>query len=377
MADTANTNTNAWLPALKAAFPLTIPICLGFLFLGASYGILMGTKGFSFVWPMCMSAFIFAGSMEFVTVNLLLSAFNPLAGFLLALMVNARHLFYGLSMLGKFKGLGWKRPYLIFGMCDETFAINSTAKIPAGIDRGWFYFWVTLCNQLYWVTGATLGGLIGAHLPFNTDGLDFVLTALFLVIFLDQWLDGKHRERLSAVIGVLTSLACLLIFGANDFIDSLNDRHADTVRRATPASGRVAAGRRRPGSHGRPFHEPRNGPAEGRTDAMTMTIWQGALTIVTVVLGTMCTRFLPFLVFPESKQPPRIIEYFGQVLPYAMTGLLVVYALRNTPILTGSHGLPELIACTVIVLLHVWKRNMLLSIAGGTIVYMLLVQLVF
>ena len=130
MADTANTNTNAWLPALKAAFPLTIPICLGFLFLGASYGILMGTKGFSFVWPMCMSAFIFAGSMEFVTVNLLLSAFNPLAGFLLALMVNARHLFYGLSMLGKFKGLDWKRPYLIFGMCDETFAINSTAKNP-------------------------------------------------------------------------------------------------------------------------------------------------------------------------------------------------------------------------------------------------------
>ena len=114
-------------------------------------------------------------------MNLLLSAFNPLAGFLLALMVNARHLFYGLSMLGKFKGLGWKRPYLIFGMCDETFAINSTAKIPAGIDRGWFYFWVTLCNQLY-------------------------------------WLDGKHRERLSAVIGVLTSLACLLIFGANDFM---------------------------------------------------------------------------------------------------------------------------------------------------------------
>ena len=309
MADTANANTNAWLPALKAAFPLTIPICLGFLFLGASYGILMGTKGFSFVWPMCMSAFIFAGSMEFVTVNLLLSAFNPLAGFLLALMVNARHLFYGLSMLGKFKGLGWKRPYLIFGMCDETFAINSTAKIPAGIDRGWFYFWVTLCNQLYWVTGATLGGLIGAHLPFNTDGL--------------------------------------------------------------------AASRRRPGSHGKPCHEPRSGPAEGRTDAMTMTIWQGAITIVTVVLGTMCTRFLPFLVFPESKQPPRIIEYFGQVLPYAMTGLLVVYALRNTPILTGSHGLPELIACTVIVLLHVWKRNMLLSIAGGTIVYMLLVQLVF
>ena len=110
---------------------------------------------------------------------------------------------------------------------------------------------------------------------------------------------------------------------------------------------------------------------------MTMTIWQGAITIVTVALGTMCTRFLPFLVFPDSKQPPLSIEDVVRFLPCAVTGRLVVYALRNTPILTGSHGLPELIACTVIVLLHVWKRNMLLSIAGGTIVYMLLVQLVF
>lgn len=110
---------------------------------------------------------------------------------------------------------------------------------------------------------------------------------------------------------------------------------------------------------------------------MTMTIWQGIFTIVAVAAGTMLTRFLPFIVFPESKEPPRFISYLGAVLPYAMTGLLVVYALRNTPILTGSHGIPELIACAVIVVLHYWKRNMLLSIASGTIVYMLLVQLVF
>lgn len=110
---------------------------------------------------------------------------------------------------------------------------------------------------------------------------------------------------------------------------------------------------------------------------MTMTAWQGILTIAAVALGTLCTRFLPFLVFPESKQPPKLAEYFGKVLPYAMTGLLVVYALRNTPILTGSHGIPELIACAVITLLHLWKRNMLLSTAGGTAVYMLLIQLVF
>ncbi|KFI93802.1 branched-chain amino acid permease [Bifidobacterium saguini DSM 23967] len=110
---------------------------------------------------------------------------------------------------------------------------------------------------------------------------------------------------------------------------------------------------------------------------MTMTVWQGVFTIVAVAVGTMLTRFLPFIIFPESKEPPRFINYLGSVLPYAMTGLLVVYALRNTPILTGSHGIPELIACAVIVLLHWWKRNMLLSIAAGTIVYMLLVQLVF
>lgn len=109
---------------------------------------------------------------------------------------------------------------------------------------------------------------------------------------------------------------------------------------------------------------------------MTMTAWQGILTIAAVALGTLCTRFLPFLVFPESKQPPKLVEYFGKALPYAMTGLLVVYALRNTPILTGSHGIPELIACAVITLLHLWKRNMLLSTAGGTAVYMLLIQLV-
>ncbi|KFI97526.1 branched-chain amino acid transporter permease [Bifidobacterium stellenboschense] len=110
---------------------------------------------------------------------------------------------------------------------------------------------------------------------------------------------------------------------------------------------------------------------------MTMTMIQGVITVAVVAAGTMLTRFLPFLVFPESKQPPRIIEYFGKVLPYAMTGLLVVYSLRNTPILTGSHGVPELIACLAIVALHLWRRSMLLSIAGGTIVYMLLVQLVF
>lgn len=126
--------------AFKAALPHTIPIAVGFLFLGMSYGFYMKSKGFSFVYPMLMSMFIFAGSMEFVTVNLLLSAFNPFSAFLLTLMVNARHLFYGISMLDKYKDVGWKKPYLIFGMCDESFTINCTVTPPNDIDKGWFMF---------------------------------------------------------------------------------------------------------------------------------------------------------------------------------------------------------------------------------------------
>ena len=128
--------------AFKAAFPYTIPIGIGFLFLGMSYGFMMQSKGFSVWYPFFMSMFIFAGSMEFVTSNLLLSAFSPVAAFFLALMVNARHLFYGLSMLDKYKNTGWKKFYLIFGMCDESFTVNCTVTPPDDVDHGWFMFFV-------------------------------------------------------------------------------------------------------------------------------------------------------------------------------------------------------------------------------------------
>ena len=202
--------------ALKAAFPHTIPICAGFLFLGLAYGIYMNSKGFSFLYPMLMSLTIFAGSMEFVAANLLVSSFQPLYALALTLMVNARHLFYGISMLEKYKGTGKKKLYLIFGMCDESFSINCTAEPPADIDRGWFMFFVTLLNHIYWVVGATLGGILGSLVSFNTKGIDFVLIALFVVIFLDQWFSQK--SHLPASIGIITSTVCLLGFGANNFI---------------------------------------------------------------------------------------------------------------------------------------------------------------
>ena len=202
--------------ALKAAFPYTIPIFAGFWFLGITYGIFMNKSGFSFWYPMLMSMTIFAGSMEFLTVNLLLGAFNPLQALTLTLMINARHLFYGISMLDKYAATGWKKIYLIFGLCDESFSINYTADIPDDVDRGWFMFFVTLLNQLYWVSGSTLGGLFGSLIHFNTEGLDFVMTAMFVVIFLEQWL--KDQQHTSALLGLGLSAVCLLVFGAEDFV---------------------------------------------------------------------------------------------------------------------------------------------------------------
>ena len=202
--------------ALKAAFPCTIPIFTGFWFLGLAYGIYMNVSGFSFVYPMFMSLLIFGGSLEFVTVEMLLSPFAPLQVFIMALLIQARHLFYGISMLEKFKGTGWKKFFLIFGMCDETFSVNYTAKIPEGVNKGWFMLWVTFLNQFYWVSAATTGGLIGSLLKFDTTGISFVMTAMFVVIFLEQWL--KEKNHSSSLMGIAVSVLCLLIFGADSFM---------------------------------------------------------------------------------------------------------------------------------------------------------------
>lgn len=202
--------------SFKAAFPQTIPILAGFLFLGITYGIYMNSLGFSPVYPMLMSLTIFAGSMEFVAANLLLGAFDPLQAFAMTLMINARHIFYGISMLDKYKGTGLKKIYLIFGMCDESFSVNYSAQIPPGADKGWFMFFVTLLNQLYWFTGATLGGIFGAVITFSTRGMDFAMTALFTVIFIEQWL--KDKKHTSALLGLGISFLCLIAFGRDDFI---------------------------------------------------------------------------------------------------------------------------------------------------------------
>ena len=204
------------LRALRAAFPHTVPILTGFLFLGMTYGVYMASLGFSWIYPTLMALTIYAGSMEFVTANMLLGAFNPLQAFAMTLMVNARHLFYGLAMLDRFRGLGWKKLYLIFGMCDETFSVTCSTRAPEGVDEGWFMTFVTLLDQLYWVLGAALGGLFGSLLTLNTEGLDFVMTAMFVVIFLENWL--KEENHTSSLLGLGLPLMCLVFFGAQNFI---------------------------------------------------------------------------------------------------------------------------------------------------------------
>ena len=202
--------------ALRAAFPRTIPILTGFWFLGLAYGIYMNVSGFSFLYPMVMSLVIFGGSLEFVAVEMLLSPFAPVQTLAMALLIQARHLFYGLSMLERYRGMGWKKFYLIFGLCDETFSINCTADVPKGVDRGWFFFFVTLLDHIYWVTGATIGGLVGSLLRFDTDGISFVMTAMFVVIFLEQW--KKERLHFSAGLGLAASAGCLVLFGPDSFL---------------------------------------------------------------------------------------------------------------------------------------------------------------
>ena len=202
--------------ALKAAFPHTIPIFTEFIFIGIAYGILMNSKGYGFGWSLLFSLVVFAGSSQYVAITFLTSVFNPVYALMMSLMINARHLFYGISLIEKFRDTGKLKPFLIFGLCDETFSVVCSAEPPEGVNKGWFMFFITFLNYIYWALGSTLGGLIGSMVSFNTKGLDFVLTALFVVIFIGQWKSQKDHKP--ALTGVLCSVICLVIFGPTNFI---------------------------------------------------------------------------------------------------------------------------------------------------------------
>jgi len=202
--------------AFKAAFPHTIPVLTGFLVLGAAYGVLMLKSGYSALWSVMMSALAFCGSMQFLAITLLTTVFDPIQAFLLSLMVNARHLFYGLAMLNRYKGMGRARAFLIYTLCDETFSIVSSIDTPEGVDKKQFYLSISLLNYIYWVSGTLIGGILGNFISFSTRGLDFALTALFVVLFIEQV--KKKENRVSGLIGILAAALGLTLFGARNMV---------------------------------------------------------------------------------------------------------------------------------------------------------------
>lgn len=201
---------------LRAAFPATIPVLTGYACLGLAYGLLMAVNGYGPLWSVLMSAIGFGGSMQYAAVSILVTAFEPLQAFLLALMVNARHIFYGLSMLERYKGLGWARFPLIYTLSDETFSLVSTVDPPEGVEQRDFFLCVSLLDYSYWVIATALGGLLGSVLTFNAAGLDFALTALFVVLFLEQWKEREHRP--AGIVGIACSAVSLAVFGPDNLV---------------------------------------------------------------------------------------------------------------------------------------------------------------
>ena len=201
---------------VKQAFLSSIPVMAGYVVLGTGFGILLRNAGYGVGWAFAMSLLIYAGSLQYVGVSLIAGGASLLTALLTSFMVNARHLFYSISMIGKYKDAGPYKPYMIFALTDETYSILCDGKAPEGTDEHQYRFLLSLFNQCYWITGSVLGSLLGSVLPFSTAGIEFSMTALFIASFVEQWL--THRQHAPAVTGLCCSLLCLLVFGPERFL---------------------------------------------------------------------------------------------------------------------------------------------------------------
>ena len=202
--------------AFSAALRDTVPVLTGYLFLGSGFGILMSENGFAIGWSILMSICMFAGSGQYLAVGLMAARAGLVNVAVATLLVNARHIFYGISLVDTYKNAGIKKFYMIFGLTDETYTLVTQAKLDPEIDRSRYCFYVTLLDHCYWITGCVLGAILGATLPISFEGVEFVLTALFVTMFVEQWLSNKdHRP---AIIGVASTTVCLLFFGSELFL---------------------------------------------------------------------------------------------------------------------------------------------------------------
>ena len=202
--------------AFRKAFPYTIPVLTGYLFIGIAFGVMYAEKGYSFLWAILMSLLVYAGSGQYLAVNFFVPGFSFLQVIFLTFMVNVRHIFYGISLLEKFNKMGMKRWYMIFGLTDETYSLLCTTNVPEDVEEDKFLFAISIMNQSYWVLGSAIGAIAGTVLPINSEGIDFAMTALFVVIFVEQWMDKKNR--IPEVIGVAVAIVALKIFGASSFV---------------------------------------------------------------------------------------------------------------------------------------------------------------
>lgn len=202
--------------AFKKAFPYTIPVLTGYLFIGIAFGVMYAEKGYSALWAILMSMLVYAGSGQYLAVNFFVPGVSFAHVIFMTLMVNIRHIFYGISLLEKFNNMGKKRWYMIFALTDETYSLLCTTKTPPDVEEEKFLFAISLMNQSYWVIGSGLGALAGTLISFRSEGIDFAMTALFVVIFVEQWLDRKNR--IPEIIGVGAAFFCLQIFGIDRFV---------------------------------------------------------------------------------------------------------------------------------------------------------------
>lgn len=201
---------------IRQALYKSIPVMAGYVVLGIGFGILMRNAGYGVMWTASMSLFIYAGSLQYVGVGLLAGGASALTTAITTIMVNARHLFYSISMIGRYKDAGRYKPYLIFALTDETYSLLCDGTAPEGTDPNRFRFFVSLFDHSYWFAGSIIGSLLGAVLPFSTSGIEFSMTALFAASFTEQWLSSK--DHVPALAGLFCTVLCLLIFGRNNFL---------------------------------------------------------------------------------------------------------------------------------------------------------------
>ena len=211
-----NRNIPAGRSVVWKAFYRTLPVMAGYVVLGIGFGILLRSAGYGVLWAFAMSLLIYAGSMQYVGVGLLAGGASIITTILTTLMVNARHLFYSISMIDRYKDAGKYKPYLIFALTDETYSLLCDGKTPEGEDANRYRFFVSLFNHSYWIAGSVIGSLLGTVIPFSTEGIEFAMTALFLASFTDQWI--ANRDHVPAITGVVSTLLCLLVFGAENFL---------------------------------------------------------------------------------------------------------------------------------------------------------------